>query len=258
MKRHNTARATCLALTLLLCSAALPAYAGWNPLAPPKGQEISVNAPYVELRTGPGRGYPVIHVAERGEILRVYKSKTDWYKTETLKGIVGWVKNTELNDSLLASGELAQFSKPGREQYNDRKIEFGLMGGDFSGADSLTYYVSYHLTPNISSELKYTESFGEFSSVKLYSVNAVHQTWPKWRVSPFFSLGAGIMQTSPNSGLVETIDREDSVLTVSGGFFIYASRNFLLRTEYNSHTVLTSREQNEEVHEWKAGFSVFF
>ena len=247
-----------MALTLLLCSAAMPAHALWNPLAPPKGLELTVNEPFIELRTGPGRGYPIIHVAERGEILRVFKSKTDWYKAETDKGIIGWVKNSELNDSILPSGELAEFSGSAREQFDTRKIEFGLMGGEFSGADSLTYYASYHLTQNISSELKYTESFGDFSSVKLLSINAVHQTVPKWRVSPFFSLGAGIMQTSPNSGLVETIDREDSVLTVGGGFFIYASRNFLLRAEYNSHTVLTSREQNDEVHEWKAGFSVFF
>lgn len=219
---------------------------------------ITVNSPYIEIRTGPGRGYPVIHVAERDESLRVYKSLTDWYKVETDNGVKGWVKNTELNDALLDSGDLAQFAKPSREAYNERKFEFGLMGGDFSGAESMTYYASYHLTPNISTELKYSEAFGEFSSIKLYTVNAVHQTWPKWRVSPFFSLGSGIMQTFPNSGLVETEDREDSVLTVGGGFFIYASRNFLIRTEYNSHTVLTSREQNEEVHEWKAGFSVFF
>lgn len=132
------------------------------------------------------------------------------------------------------------------------------MGGDFSGAESLSYMLSYHLTPNISTELKYTEAFGEFSNSKLYNLNAVHQIWPEWRVSPFFSLGAGILQTYPNSGLVETEDREDSVMTVGGGIFIYVSRNFLLRTEYNSHTVLTSREQNDEVHEWKAGFSVFF
>ncbi len=258
MKRIKHCRVFVYALTLALCASSLPAHAWWNPFARPKGQIVIVNAPYIELRTGPGRGYPVIYVAERSEQVRVFKSFTDWYKVEAENGVIGYVKNTELNDSLLATGELVEFSKPSKEQFDNRKIEFGMMAGDFSGAQSLTYFSSVHLTPNISTELKYTESFGEFSSIKLYSVNAVHQTWPKWRISPFFSLGAGIMQTFPNSSLVATEDREDSVLSVGGGFFIYASRNFLLRTEYNSHTVLTSREQNEEVHEWKAGFSVFF
>jgi len=244
---------------VVVCS---PLYAhstwAWNPFKEKEGVIITVAAPYVELRTGPGRGYPVVHVAEKNETLRVYKSKTDWYRVETDNGIDGWVKNSELNDSLTEDGDLAVFSVPAKEAYENRKWEFGVAGGEFSDSEALTGYVGYHLTKNISAELKYTQAFGDFSNVKLLTVNAVHQIWPEWRVSPFFTLGSGIIQTSPSAGLVETVDREDSVLTVGGGFFIYASRNFLLRAEYNNHTVLTSRNANEEVNEWKAGFSVFF
>ncbi len=229
-----------------------------NPLKAKEGVVVSVTAPFIELRTGPGRGYPITHVAERGENIRVFKRITDWYKVETDKGIIGWVKNDELNDSLTSDGYLAVFSKSAREEYETRKWEVGMSGGEFSGAEALTAYIGYHLTPHVSSEIKYTQAFGDFSNIKLYSVNVVHQAWPEWRISPFFTLGAGIMQTNPNASLVETVDREDSILTVGGGFFIYASRNFLVRTEYNSHTGLTSREENEEVNEWKVGFSVFF
>lgn len=262
--KHKLIIKTWFCACLFLTSLALhPVANAWslsklNPFTAKEGVLITVTAPFIELRTGPGRGYPITHVAERHESVRVFKRFTDWYKVETEDGVIGWVKNDELNDSLTEDNYLAVFSRPAFEEYANRKWEIGMAGGEFSGAEALTAYIGYHLTPHISTELKFTQAFGEFSNVKLYSVNAVHQAWPNWRISPFFTLGAGIMQTDPNASLVETVDREDSVLTVGGGFFIYASRNFLIRTEYNSHTGLTSRDENEEVNEWKVGFSVFF
>lgn len=258
MNSNITVKRRLCVLLFLLGTCVAGQVLAWNPFKEKEGVTITVAAPYIELRTGPGRGYPVVHVVEKGEHLRVYKRITDWYRVETDAGIDGWVKNSELNDSYTEDGNLAIFSIPAKEAYVNRKWEFGAAGGEFSGSEALTTYVGYHLTKNISTELKYTQAYGDFSTVKLLTVNAVHQIWPEWRVSPFFTLGSGILQTSPSAGLVETVDREDSVITVGGGFFIYASRNFLLRAEYNNHTVLTSRNNNEEVNEWKAGFSVFF
>ena len=42
------------------------------------------------------------------------------------------------------------------------------------------------------------------------------------------------------------------------GADVYVSRKFMLRMEYRRHTVLTSRDDNEELNQWKAGFSIFF
>ena len=42
------------------------------------------------------------------------------------------------------------------------------------------------------------------------------------------------------------------------GLRTYLSRRFLLRAEYKSYVVFTSRDDNEEVDEWKAGFTFFF
>jgi len=104
-----------------------PGAAAWsNPFKKKEGFEITVTAPFVELRTGPGRGYPITHIAERGENIRVFKRLTDWYKVETQKGVIGWIKNDELNDSLTEDGYLAVFSKPAREEYESRKWELGM------------------------------------------------------------------------------------------------------------------------------------
>jgi hypothetical protein len=38
----------------------------------------------------------------------------------------------------------------------------------------------------------------------------------------------------------------------------YLARRFVFRAEYKSYVVFTSRDDNEEIGEWKAGFSFFF
>jgi len=195
-----------------------------------EGIEVIVTDPYADIHTGAGRGYPVFHIVEKGQKIRLYKRRTDWYKVETEDGKIGWIKRDQLQNTLDSEGMGIDFSGPGWQDYMARRLEFGFLGGDFDGARSLTTYLGYHLTPNISGELKYTQAFGEFSTIHI----------------------------SPSSDIVQTEDREDPVLTVGGGFFIYLSRSFMIRLEYNNHTTLTTRETNEEVDEWKAGFSLFF
>jgi hypothetical protein len=53
-------------------------------------------------------------------------------------------------------------------------------------------------------------------------------------------------------------DRDDQIGHVGGGVRIYVTRRFLLRADYKSYVVFTSRDENEEVEEWKAGFAFFF
>ncbi len=220
--------------------------------------DVVITAPYVEMHTGPGRGHPIHHVAEKGETITLLKKRTDWYKARTSKGITGWISRLELHAHLAPDGPDIVFAETGREEYYNRKWELGVLGGDFEGAQGLTTYAGYHLTPNVSTELKLTQAFGSFSNSKMFSINVLHTAFPEWYVSPFFTLGAGMIQISPSSDLVQVEDREDPVLTVGAGITVYVSRSFLLRLEYNDHKILTTRENNEEVEEWKAGFSVFF
>lgn len=223
-----------------------------------EGVAVVIADPYVDVHTGPGRGYPIFHALEKGETVWLFKQRTDWFKVQTEDGLIGWVKRSTLNATLGQDGPLIAFDRSGWDNFTQRRWELGVMGGDFGGARGLTNYLGYHLTPNLAAELKYTQAFGSFSNTKLLSVNAVHQVFPEWQISPFFTLGTGVMRIEPSADLVQTQDREDTVMTVGGGFIFYFSRRFLLRLEYNDHKVLTNRENNEEVSEWKAGFSVYF
>lgn len=230
----------------------------WPASAKDKSIEVIVTDAFAEVHSGPGRGYPIFHVIEKGETVRVYKSRTDWYKIKTENGKSGWVYRDEFARTLGIHGEIVDLSKPGRQAFDNRRWELGVGGGNFSGARAINTYVGFHLTRNISTELRFTEAFGSFSNSKMLALNAVHQPFPDWQVSPFFTLGTGSIQISPSSDIVQTEDRENSVITVGAGFIFYVSRSFLFRVEYNDHTLLTKRENYEEVDEWKAAFSIFF
>jgi hypothetical protein len=57
---------------------------------------------------------------------------------------------------------------------------------------------------------------------------------------------------------METEDRTDQTVHAGAGVRAYLTRRFIFRAEYRNYMVLTSRDDNEEVDEWTAGFSVFF
>ena len=71
-----------------------PAYAKRDTL------KVVVAEPYIEMHTGPGRGYPVFHVADRGAQIEVLKRRTDWYEVRTDRGVTGWVRDAQLAQTL--------------------------------------------------------------------------------------------------------------------------------------------------------------
>jgi hypothetical protein len=88
--------------------------------------------------------------------------------------------------------------------------------------------------------------------------NLTHILFPDKRVTPLFTLGAGSIETSPKATLVATIDRSDSFAQAGVGLRTYLTRRFVFRADYKAYVAFTSRDDNEEVREWKAGFSFFF
>ena len=224
-----------------------------------EGVLIYVNDPYLELRTGPGRGYPIIQVVEKGMPVRLVKRRTDWYKVIAEKeGQSGWVQREQLSNTLTDSGEPADFSLSGWQEYLDKTVEMGIAGGQFGNADAVSVYLAWHWTPNISVEANFMQSFSSRGNNRLATVNIVHQAFPEWRLSPYFKLGSGIVYIDPSATLVQVEDRDESVVTVGTGLRSYIGRRFLVRLEYNNHTLLTQRAENREVDEWKLGFAAFF
>ena len=221
-------------------------------------RSVAVADPYLEMRTGPGRGYPIFHVVDRGESVDVIMQRTDWYLVRADNGKEGWVDRSQMEQTLQPDGEQVSFEQAKLQDFTDAKWETGVLAGDFGGANIISLYGGYSINPYVSLEVWGSQILGNFSNGWMGSVNVVHEAWPDWRVSPFFTLGAGVIHTEPKSTIIQGEDRTDQIGHVGAGFRIYTTRRFLLRAEYKSYVVFTSRDENEEVEEWKVGFAFFF
>lgn len=218
----------------------------------------TVVEPYIELHTQPGRSYPVFYIAERGESVELLKQRTDWIKVRNHRGIEGWVSIDEIGRTVDESGIALGIKTPDLDSFSNRKWEFGVMLGDFDHSDAITGYAGWHFTRNLSGELAVTENFGNFSDGSMVTASIVHQLRPDWRYSPFLTIGGGVRETRPRSTLVSTEDRRDTVASVGAGIRIHLSRRLIMRLQYKHYVVMTSRDDDEEVDEWKIGISAFY
>ena len=255
----STSRSSSLAWCACLIALALLVFApGHAEAAEDELREVAVADPYLEMHTGPSRGYPIFHVVDRGESVEIIMRRTDWFFVRAANGIEGWVDHVQMELTLNPDGSEVGFARATLEDFTNAKWEAGILAGDFGGANIVSLYGGYSLNPHVSIEVWGSHILGNFSNGWMGSVNVVHEAFPDWRVSPFFTLGTGVIHTEPKSTIIRGDDRTDQVGHVGAGLRVYASRRFLFRIEYKSYVVFTSRDENEEVEEWKAGFAFFF
>ena len=222
--------------------------------------EVTVHQPFMEMRTGPGRGYPVFHVVEETESVTILKRRTDWFKVETQdkQPKTGWVHLSQMSETRDKSGANVVFANSTPEDAIDRRWEWSIGGGDLDGAATISTAVSFHLTRNIAIQLQGSQILGDFSDGWMATGSLQHSPFPHWRISPYFQIGAGILKTKPFSTIIQAQDQTDQTLNVGGGINIYLSRRFISFVDYRYHTVLTSGNNNKEISEWKIGISTFF
>jgi len=224
-----------------------------------ESSRILVADPFIELHTGPGRGYPVFHVVERGREITVVKRRTDWFQVRTERGVEGWVSRQQMVATLEPTGEPLDLQEPQRENYMSRRWQAGVMAGDYAGASLISVFGGYAFSDNLAIELTLNHVLGDFSNSYSATLGLMHVFVPEWRLSPYFTLGTGVIHIEPKSTLVRAVDRDDQIGYVGGGLQLYLTRRFMLRTEYRNNVIFTSRDDNEEVDEWKyLGFAFFF
>ena len=86
---------TILAASLMLVASSAwswqpPSLSGLNPFKNYQPMVV-VSDPYIEMHTGPGRGYPIFYVAGQGDEVQILKQRTDWFKIKGPRDKEGWV-----------------------------------------------------------------------------------------------------------------------------------------------------------------------
>ncbi|MFQ5643005.1 MAG: outer membrane beta-barrel protein [Thiogranum sp.] len=220
--------------------------------------EVQVADPYIELHSGAGEGYPIFHVEEKDAWIKILKRKTDWFKVRTLSGKEGWVAREQLERTLTPAGEHMDITDATRKEFAFHRWEMGAMGGEFKSGEVMTVYGGFFFMPNLSAEVSVSKIFFDFSDTDMADASLLVHPYPSWRFSPFFSIGTGVIRNDPKSTLVEDKDQTDQLAHVGAGVRVYLARRFIFRAQYKHYVIFQSKDDNQEINEWKAGFAVFF
>ena len=247
------ARHLALAGLLLLASLCAPALG-----AAREYLQLFVTEPYLELHTGPGRGYPVFHVVPREASVDVLFRRTDWFKVRTERGVEGWASQADMLKTVLADGSPFRFPLGDRAGFTSHRWEMGIFAGQYGGATLVSGYGSVSLNSQLALEASVGNYLGKFSNGVIGDIGFAHVILPEARLSPFLTIGLGLTHIEPKATLVQPSDRTEQSAYVGGGLRFYLTRRFFLRAEYKAHWIFTNRNENESADEWKLGFAFFY
>jgi len=221
-------------------------------------EKVLISDPYIELRTGPGRGFPVFYVEERGRWVRLLKRRTDWYKVRLKNGKEGWVSMEQISNTLLATGLEKSLRDSVFEDYFNRNTEVGFVTGAHGGFSFIGAFGSRKLGDKFSLQFGYAEASEVFSTSKLYNLDLLSHPFTDWRFSPYFALGFGKKIDIPIRSQVGQT-RSDTITAHYGlGLRVYLTRNFVARAYYRRYSWFFDEFDTHPIDEFAVGASFFF
>lgn len=223
---------------------------------------LKVIDPYIEVHSGPGRGYPIFYVIEEGQMIDVLSRRPGWYEVRSDNRKVGWAKAAQISRTLQPTGEPADLPSVSYGDYLKSRWTVGFTTGQFSSgelssSETFTLTAGYRPLEWLGVELEAGKLFGSDIKGELYNANLLFEPFSQWKISPLVIAGTGVMSVNSQPKLVP-LDIGDSDFTNYGiGANYYIGRNFLFRGEYRWYSVSTDNG-NESVAAWKIGFNTFF
>ena len=218
--------------------------------------ELVVSEPYLEMHSGPGRGFPVVYVVGRDEIVTVLYSRTDWYKVRAPRGQEGWARREDLARTKLASGEPAPI--PTYPDFATHRWEVGAGYGVYNRQNLVTAYADYGLTTSIDAEFVVQQALGTLDNRLITSLGLRHTFIPEWK---WFSPTAGIgtaYQRIADKVPPAPLENHNQLAYASVGARGFITKRFMWRFDWRAYVVFNRLNVNEELEEWKFGLAVFF
>lgn len=236
----------------------LPVHAAEEPLW------LEVIDPYVEMHSGPGRGYPIFYVIEQGERVDVITRRPDWYEVRTQNGKIGWVTATQISRTMQSTGEPADLPTVSYGDYLKNSWRVGFNTGQFSsgemqGSETFSFTAGYRPLGWLGAEIEGGKIFGTDIKGDFYGFNLLLEPFTQWRISPVLLAGTGAMKVDSQPKLVPLEIGDSDYYHYGLGFNYYLGRNFLFKGEYRSYTVSTDNDNdNVSLEAWTLGFNTFF
>jgi hypothetical protein len=242
----------CLAIVMLSLLGAPPARAADAP------ERLRVADPYLELHTGPGRGFPVFFVVAREDWVEIELRFTDWYKVRSEGGKEGWVHRSQLVNTFTEAGGQKTFRDIALDDYLARKVQLGAAWGKFKTEPMLKLWTSYRLSETLSVEGTTGQVQGLFSGTTIWHLNLMSEPLSDQRLSPFFSIGVGKFKNLPNQTLVSAIPTDAKLSNASVGVRYYLTERFIVRADYTLYTAFVGDTRTAEYRAKTIGLAFFF
>jgi hypothetical protein len=219
---------------------------------------LEVVEPFIEMHTGPGRGYPVFNVVEQGETIEILKRKPSWYKIRSLNGKTGWTKASQLAHTLKPTGEPVDLPEIGHGDYLRSLWRVGITAGELEGSNTFSVTARYRPFRWAGIEVEAGMIFDESITSDYYGVNLLVEPKSDWIVAPFVSLGTGQFSFSKRQKVVIDEIGSSSYINVGAGANYYIGRNFVMRAEYRRYTISTDNDGEAGLNAWSIGLNTFF
>ncbi|MGI9286218.1 MAG: outer membrane beta-barrel protein [Pseudomonadales bacterium] len=243
-------------------------YRAWNPsifllafllahFVQAESLQLVVQEVYIDLHSGPGRGFPKQYAVERGASITVIKQRTDWIKVSTERGSTGWVKGSDLEKTLTTAGLPVRLSRTRFSDYRQQRFEMSVGGGYYADEPEVFARFGYRWSKIYSVELGATQVTGDFSNSTLVMANVLAQPFQWGRFSPFLSAGVGRNYYDPNRSLISSEKTESNFYNFGFGTRFYLTRSLVVRAEYKRYNLLEG-DENDGQNEYNIGLSFFF
>ena len=218
--------------------------------------ELVVSQPYLEMHSGPGRGFPVVYVVGRDDVVTVLFSRTDWYKVRAPNGQEGWVRRDDLARTKLDTGEPAPI--PPYPEFASHRWEMGAGYGVYNRENLVTAYGDFGLTNSLDIEFVVQQALGTLDNRFITSIGLRHTFIPEWKwFSPTASIGAAY-QHIDDKVPPAPLESHNQMAHASLGARGFITRRFMWRADWRKYVVFNALNVNEELEEWKFGLAVFF
>ena len=250
--RAALARAAVGAVLALALAGVVPA------AAEAAAEKVQVTDPFIELRTGPGRGYPVFFVAGRDEWIEIVLRRTDWFKVRAANGAEGWVNRAQLETTLTEAGTTKAFRDVLLDDYLQRRLELGGAWGQFKSEPMLKVWAAYRFSDALSVEGTIGQVQGAFSGTEYWHVNVNVEPWSDRRLSPFFGIGLGKFKNIPNASLVDAFTTNANLANAAIGLRYYIAERFVARLDYSIYTAFVSDIDSADYRAVTLGLAFFF
>ena len=218
---------------------------------------LEVAEPYIEMHTGPGRGYPVFNVIEKGETIEILKRKTNWYKVRDENNKTGWTKAAQLAHTLKPTGVPVDLPEVSHGDYLKSSWHIGFSAGQIESAESFSVTAGYRPLSWAGAEIEWGKISDNSVTSDFYGASLIVEPMPDWFMSPFVTAGGGKFSFDNRQKVLVDDTGDSNYISFGAGANYYIGRSFVVRGEYRRYSVSTD-DDKVGLNSWRIGLNIFF